>query len=186
MRDMLFLSWFPLIFFVFHDFEEVIMAEVWYSKYKDRIRSIWKKKLPFGLDFAESNVTASVAIGVGSEYLFIFLVCLLSVVFDNYWFWYGSFVGSVIHMLVLHLGGMIKLRRYFPGIVTSAILFVPSIWILYEAQTILQFSLLTIVVSTVVTTVVTAFIAFAVLHRMMTKWARMLMNYARPELEQQV
>jgi len=182
MRNMVFLCWLPLIFFMIHDFEEVIMAEVWYSRHGDRIRSIWKKKLPFGLDFVKNNVTASIAIGVGCEYLFIFLVCLLSFLFDNYWFWYGSLVGSVIHTLILHLGGVIKLRRYFPGIVTSAVLFIPSLWVLYESQRILQYSLLSIVISTVVTTVVSGFFAFAVLHRAMTNWAEKLTRYAKPEL----
>jgi len=182
MDTMLFLSWLPLVFLMIHDFEEVIMAEVWYERYSDRIRAIWKKKIPFGLDYIEHNVTASIAIGVGCEYVFIMLICLLSVIFDNYWFWYGSLVGSVIHMLILHLGGMLKLRKYFPGIITSAILFIPSIWVIYKAQTILQYSFLSIVLSTIVTTIVSGFIAFGVLHKSMIAWSKKLQEYGQPEV----
>lgn len=185
MKSMYFLAWLPLVFYFFHDMEEVFMAEAWYGRYKDRIDALWPKKKPFGLDYIDKNVTASIAIGVTVQGIPIFLICLLSVIFDNYWIWYGSLVGSVIHMLLLHLGGVIKLKRYFPGIVTSAILFVPSLWLLYEANRILQYSVLTIVIATVGTGVVSGFIGLKFLHKRMIIWSRKLQNYSQP-MEPQV
>lgn len=184
MKTMGFIVWLLPILFMLHDFEEIFMAEVWYSRYKDKIKTLWPKKLPFGLDQAESNLTASITIGVLSEFIVMILVCLFSVIFNNYIVWYGFFVGFVLTMPLLHLRDYIRFRNYVPGIVTCAILFIPCIWILYQANTILHYGFLAIVLSTVLVNVIGGFFTFKFLHGSMTTWSKWLNNYSKAEIHE--
>jgi hypothetical protein len=39
------------VIFILHDFEEIIMAEGWGKRYKERINRLWPNKQPFGLNY---------------------------------------------------------------------------------------------------------------------------------------
>ena len=100
---------------------------------------------------------------------------------DNYYVWFGLNVGFLINTVLLHLRDVIRFKGYTPGIITSAILFIPSIWILYQANTILNYSALEIVLSTILVNVVGAFAVFRLLHKSMVSWSERLVKYAKGE-----
>ena len=79
MNTMSFIVWMLPIMFVIHDFEEIIMAEVWGKRHRKEINAVWPKKQPFGLNYVENCHTPVFAIGV----LILFALCIyqLTIIF---------------------------------------------------------------------------------------------------------
>jgi hypothetical protein len=176
-----FFLWLVPVLIMIHEFEEIIMIEAWHERYKEKINSIWPQKKPFGLDHAGPYLTTAISIGVLSQLIVMVLVSLLCAAFDNYYVWYGFNVGFLVNTLLLHTKDVIKFKGYTPGIVTSAILFIPVIWILYQANTLLHYGVLEIILSTVLVNVLEMFVVFKLLHTSMRSWSEWLVNYAKGE-----
>jgi hypothetical protein len=181
MNTMDFFVWLLPVLFMIHEFEEIFMAEPWFSRNKEKIKTIWPKKKPFGLDYAENYITSSIAIGIFSEFIFVILICLLCAIFQNYYAWYGFLLGFVLAMPLQHGGVCLKFKGYVPGIVTSAILFIPCIWVLYQTETILHYGVLEIVLSTAIINGIGGLITFNLLHKSMASWSTWLYKYSKAE-----
>lgn len=160
------------------------MVEAWYEGYKEKIKRVWPKRMPFGLDFAGPYLTASIGIGIFYEFIIVVLICLLCAIFQNYYAWYGFYIGFVFHLLTPHLTDVIKFKGYTPGIITGAIVFIPSIWMLYQTATILHYGVLEIVLSAVVMQGLLSFIVFRNLHQSMVSWSKRLYQYSKAETKE--
>jgi hypothetical protein len=181
LNTMGFYLWLLPVLFMIHEFEEIFMIEAWSSRYQEKINRIWPTKKPFGLDYAGNHITARIGIGIFCEFLLVIVICLLCAIFQNYYAWYGFLVGLVLHPL-LHLSVCIKFKGYVPGIITLAIVFIPGVWVLYQANTILHYGVIEIVLSAVILYVIEGLFTFRVLHKAMPTWSRWLDNYSRAKI----
>lgn len=122
------LVWLLPVLFIFHDFEEIIFIPPWLLRNKEYIEKahVKNKRVPF--DFFVSN--GSTALCIYEEFIILSVTTFLSCIFNNYIVWYGLFVAFTIH-LVIHLLFVAMQHRYVPGLTTSAIVLIPSIYVLY-------------------------------------------------------
>ncbi|MHC1681550.1 MAG: HXXEE domain-containing protein [Clostridiaceae bacterium] len=180
MNTMNFIVWtFPVIFML-HDFEEIIMAEVWGKRYKKRINSIWTKHQPFGLNYVKLCQTPTFSIGVEILFFLFSLISLFSVIFQNYFLWYSAFLGVTLHLVFVHVFICIRFKNYVPGIITSIIFLPPSVWLLITAEKILQYNLLTILLAGLLGIILTTAL-IPVLHKLMGSLSEMLYRYSETE-----
>lgn len=181
---MAFFVWLLPVLFTIHEFEEIFMIEAWYEGHKEKINRLWPKKKPFGLDHAGPYLTASIAIGIFCEFIVVILICFLCAIFNNYYVWYGFAVGFVLNSILLHGRDFIKFKGYTPGIVSIAVLFFPTIWILYQSNTILHYGVWEIVLSTILVNVIFGLATFKVLHKSMISWSAWLHKYSKAETKE--
>jgi hypothetical protein len=184
MNTMSFYLWLLPVLLMIHEFEEIIMIEVWHEGHKEKIDRVWPKKKPFGLDHIVPFLTPTISIGIFTEFIGIILICFLCAIFNNYYAWYGFAVGFVLNTIFLHARDVIRFKGYTPGFISSVILIIPTVWILYKANTILNYSLLEIVLSTIIINVVFAFVAFKLLHKSMPAWSASLIKYSKKEIKE--
>ena len=180
MDAMNFIVWYLPITFMLHDFEEIIMAEVWSKRNQAKISKVWVKWKPFGLNYIHGFQTPTFSIAVGIEFLVFSLISLFSGLFNDYFFWYGACLGLVLHYLLIHVFLCVKFKGYVPGILTSAIFLLPSIGVLYQAKQILQYSVGKIMLACLLGIALT-YLFFKVLHRLMGYWSGLLARYAKVE-----
>lgn len=178
MNSINFFLWLLPVLFMVHEFEEIFMTEAWYQRNKEKINAIWPQKKPLGLDYAGNHITQCIGIGIFCEYLLVIAICLLCAIFQNYYAWYGFFIAFALHPL-LHLFVCLKFKGYLPGIVTMAIVFIPSVWVLYQANTILHYGVIEIVLSTVILYVIEGLFTFRVIHKSIPAWSRWLDKYSQ-------
>ncbi|WP_124065060.1 HXXEE domain-containing protein [Clostridium sp. E02] len=177
MNTMNFIVWlFPVIFMI-HDFEEIIMTEVWGKRFKKEIDTVWPKRQPFGLDYIHVYQTPTFTIGVVIEFLLFSFISFFSVYFQSYFLWYSAFFGITIHLVLAHMLLCVKFKHYVPGIITSIVFILPSIWILYLAKTILQYNMGTILL-TAAAGILIMIIIIPVLHKAMESWSKSLKKYS--------
>ncbi len=181
MNTMSFYLWMLPVLLMIHEFEEILMIEVWHSGHKEKIDRIWPKKKPFGLDHIVPFLTPTISIGIFAEYLGIILICFLCAIFDNYYAWFGFSVGFVLNTIFLHGRDVIRFKGYTPGFISAVILIIPTVWILIRANTILHYNALEIILSTVIVNVVFGFVAFKILHGSMPTWSAWLVKYSKKE-----
>lgn len=184
MNTMSFYLWMLPVLLMIHEFEEIFMIEVWHEGHKEKINRIWPKKKPFGLDRIGPFLTPTISIGIFFEFLAILLVCFLCAIFENYYAWFGFAVGFVLNSIFLHGRDVIHFKGYTPGFISSVILIIPTVWILFKANTLLNYSLLEIVLSTVIINVVFAFLAFNFMHKSMPAWSAWLVKYSKEEVKE--
>lgn len=108
-----------LIFFLIHEFEELIMIERWLVKH----RSDLQRRFP--LIFQRVNKmteidTRKFSVIVAEEFLIVSILTILSIWTDNVIYWYCGFSAFGIH-LIIHLFQFIAWRGYIPAIITTAL-----------------------------------------------------------------
>lgn len=180
MNTMNFIVWMLPVIFMIHDFEEIIMSEVWGKRYSKEINTIWPKNKPFGLNYIKNCHTPTFAIGVEVEFLLFTVICLFSVIFDNYFVWYGAFLGVIIHMVLIHIVICFRFKNYVPGVVTSVIFLLPGIWFLYKACGILHYGMRTVLLASLLGIVLMA-VLIPVLHKFMGIWSEWLYQYSNKQ-----
>lgn len=178
MNTMHFIVWMLPIIFMLHDFEEIIMVEVWGKRYQKEINSTWTKKQPFGLNYIQNYHTSTFSIGVEVLFLLFSSISFLSVIFQNYFLWYGAFLGITLHLIFIHMLVCIKFKHYVPGVMTAFVFLMPSIWFLHKAQEILHYSIGTIFLAGLLGTILTLTL-LPILHKGMETWSKGLYNYSR-------
>lgn len=177
MNNMNFIVWmFPVIFMI-HDFEEIILAEVWSIRYRKEINTIWPKRQPFGLKYIDSYYTPSFSIAVEVEFLIFSLISILSIIFQNYFLWYSTFLGLILHMIFIHILVCIWFKNYVPGVITSIILLFPSIWIMYKVEKILHYKMEIIMLACLLGSVM-FIILIPMLHKLMGLCSKWLYKYS--------
>lgn len=183
MNTMNFIVWMLPIIFMLHDFEEIIMAEVWGKRYKKEINVTWPQRQPFGLNYMHNYQTPTFSIGVEVLFLTFSIISLLSVIFQNYFIWYGAFLGFTLHLIFSHMLFCILFKHYVPGVITSVIFLLPSAWFLYEAQNILHYSIGTILFACFLGFAFTIILMF-VLHKSMGSWSKWLLKYSKAQTKE--
>lgn len=183
MNTMSFLLWMLPILFMIHEFEEIIMIEVWHDRYKEKINRLWPKRKPFGLDHVAPYLTPTINIGILIQFIPLLLICFLCAIIDNYYLWYGYIIGFLIMGTFLHVRDFIFFKGYTPGIITTALNFFPLIFLLYKANTILQYNALEIILSTIGVNALLAVFGLKFLHKLAITWAKLLSRYATPQTE---
>jgi len=177
MNNMNSIVWMFPIIFMLHDFEEIIMAEVWGKRYSKSINTAWPKRQPFGLNYVQHCHTPTFSIGVEVLFLFFSLISLFSLIFQNYFFWYSAFLGITLHLVFIHMFICIYFKHYVPGVITSIIFLLPSIWILFTAANILHYNLNTILLACLVG-IALIIILMPVLHKLMDPFSKLLYKYS--------
>jgi hypothetical protein len=181
MNTMALFVWLLPILFMVHEFEEIIMIEVWHARYKEKIDHVWPQRKPFGLDHVGPYLTPTINIGIFVQFIPILLICLLCAIIDNYYVWVGFTIGFVIMGTFRHVRETIRFKGYMPGIITTALIFFPLIWILVQANTILHYNALEIVLSTIIVNGIFGLATLKLLHGSMPAWTAWLIRYSRTE-----
>nr|WP_263496377.1 HXXEE domain-containing protein [Clostridium estertheticum] len=94
-----------------------------------------------------------------------------------YFLWYGAFLGVTLHLLFIHMLICIRFKHYVPGVVTSIIFILPSIWFLYDANKILHYGISTILLASLLGIILTL-ILMPALHKIMGSWSKCLYKYS--------
>jgi len=181
MNTMSFLLWMLPVLFMIHEFEEMIMIEVWHDRFKEKINRLWPQRKPFGLDHVAPYLTPTINIGIFIQFIPLVLICFLCAIIDNYYLWYGYIIGFIVMGTSLHVRDFIRFKGYTPGIITTVLIFFPLIWILYQANTILHYNALEIILSTIGFGAVMSFFGVRFLHKLSITWAKLLSGYATPQ-----
>lgn len=136
--DLQTLIWLFPILFIFHDFEEIILAEKWLQMNSSRIQKKLPKKMADNIIDQLSMSTAQFSVAV----LVVFLFVSSSTILANQYLSELPF-GNLAYFLVVtlvfflhafaHIGQSIFLRTYTPGAFTSLVLLIPYGFILYRA-----------------------------------------------------
>jgi len=181
MNTMGFYVWLLPVLFMIHEFEEIFMIEAWFDGNKEKINRLFPTKKPFGLDNAVKYLTPTIAIGIFGEFIASILICLLCLVFDNYYVWYAYLVGFVLMSTLLHGRLSIQFRGYTPGIITMAILLIPCIWLLIQSNTVLHYGVVEVVLATVLVNGLFGLASFKLLHNAMIPTSKWLSTVAETE-----
>lgn len=180
MDNMCFIVWFLPITFMIHDFEEIVMGEIWGSRYKDRIDKTWHLDQPFALKYIHGCHTPTFSVGVEIIFVAYSLISFFSVLFQNYIVWYAFCLALILHYAFLHIAMYFKFKHYVPGVVTSVIFLIPNIWVLYHTENILHYSIIGILFTCIIMAVLTL-ILIPFLHKMMGPLSEKLCRYSKPQ-----
>lgn len=123
------------IFFMIHEFEEIIMVEKWIGKYCTDLY----RRFPFlshRITMLTEIDTRSFSIIVAEEFLIVSVLTIISVMTGNVIFWYCGLSAFSIHLLI-HLLQFIIWGKYIPAIVSTIVCAPYCIWSLYETYHIL-------------------------------------------------
>jgi hypothetical protein len=178
MESLNFLVWMLPVIFMIHDFEEIIMAEVWDKRFHDRIITKFPKRRPFGLGVAYAWQTPTLSIAVAIEFVLFSSISYLSVTYQNYLVWFSAYLGLLLHMVLIHILACFYFKGYVPGVVTSVILLVPGIVYLMKAQSELMYDVPTLLLAGGIGVALLAVI-LPVLHKFMGVTDRWLDRYSR-------
>ncbi|HOI27481.1 MAG TPA: HXXEE domain-containing protein [Paludibacteraceae bacterium] len=107
----------PFVFLI-HDLEEIIFRRRWIDKYADEVCGKFPRMKPLIHNLAIIS-TFKFCVIVAEEF---FLLLLTLFLFDKWsWLAYAAYWGFSIH-LFMHIGQIIVLRMYVPGLITSFLL----------------------------------------------------------------
>ncbi len=121
MLDINFLIWMLPIFFIFHDFEEIIFMKSWFEKNGEELKQKYPKIAKKMLPHMEEVTTASFAFGVWEEFVLATVVTVITYQYETYTMWLGIFMAFTFH-LILHCLQAVAMRRYVPVVATSIFL----------------------------------------------------------------
>lgn len=121
MQDINFLIWAFPIFFIFHDFEEIIFIKPWFDKNKAELKGKYPVIGVRIIPHVKKITTASFALGVWEEFLIITVLTVITYQYRTYTAWLGAFLVFTIH-LIIHCVQAILMRCYVPFVATSVIL----------------------------------------------------------------
>jgi hypothetical protein len=180
METLNFLVWILPVIFMIHDFEEIIMVEVWDKRFHGRVMAKFPKRRPFGLGVAYKWQTPTLSIAVAIEFVLFSLISFMSVACQNYLIWFSACLGLLLHMVFIHIMASFYFRGYVPGVVTSAILLVPGIVFLMKAQAVLMYDAPTLLLAGGIGVAMLA-VLLPVLHKFMGVTDRWLDGYSLPK-----
>ena len=127
MREYLLLL--PIIF-IFHDMEEIVGIELFYSKNR------WLfERFPKILKSYKNLTHTGFSAAVYEEFIPFFGLSLIAYYFPNriiFALWYGIFLALAAHFII-HIGQALYIRKYIPCIATSIICLPVSILILIKS-----------------------------------------------------
>lgn len=177
MKTMSFLVWTLPILYMLHDFEEIILAEAWASRYKKEINQCFGNNQPFGLNYASNYQTPSFASVIYLSFSTYTILSLLCILLQNYVLWIGAFVPIFLHFILIHIGICFKFKHYVPGLITSILFIGPSLLCLVTAQQLLHYSLSIWIVASLVGSFCSLFL-MKCLHRLLKRLSNRFNRYS--------
>lgn len=172
MKILFIMIWLFPILFMIHDFEEIVMVNVWQIRNKEYIKSRENKYIPF--NFKAS--TSAFSVGVDEEFVIISIVTIFSCLLNNYVIWFGLFIAFIIHFL-LHILMCINFKKYVPGLTTS-IVFIPiCCFMVYKVNILMHYNIITLLLSIVISTLI-FLINIYILHKAVEKISYWLEKYS--------
>lgn len=124
-----------IIFFMIHEFEEIIMLEKWMNKN----RSDLYKQFPIislHLRKLTQISTSNFSIIVAEEFLIVSIFTIISSITNNVIYWYCPLAAFSIHLFI-HLMQFIIWKKYIPAIATTILCLPYCIWAIYETSKII-------------------------------------------------
>ena len=122
--DITTLLWLFPIVFMFHDFEEILTIEGWIKKHGHAVQSVIPKRLQKFYASSFRMNTLQFAKDVFWIFLTIVGATILAVIFSFHFFFLMLLSLFFFHVFT-HLGQMIMLKIYTPGVITSVALVLP-------------------------------------------------------------
>lgn len=118
----------PLVFML-HDLEEIIMVRPWLDHEAERLRQRFPKFADRILKQFRNLSTSGFALAVTEEFILLVLVCLASLFWQAYTAWAALSIAFFLHFL-MHIGQFLLYRRYIPGLITTFLGSIYSLWAL--------------------------------------------------------
>ncbi len=132
--DLLTLIWLFPIAFMFHDFEEIILGERWFSQNAGEIENRLKNRVPAFVASQISAVlgksTAELAFPVSLIFALTVAASFLAAQYQQYGFFLLATGAFFLHGF-MHIGQSVLLRRYVPAVISSVFIVIPYGVILY-------------------------------------------------------
>lgn len=129
------LVWLVSSVFIIHDFEEIIVLEKWLIKNENELLMTIPMKFHNYFNKLFPKKTSSFACAVLVEYIGL-LGCIFLSLFANYHEWSTIGILAVVSILFLHsfthIGQMVLLKRYTPGVLTAIFVVIPFSVYFYE------------------------------------------------------
>ncbi|WP_160672249.1 HXXEE domain-containing protein [Clostridium sp. C8-1-8] len=173
MNSMNSIAWLLPIIFMLHDFEEIVFIKVWRERYQSSLEACTMKKKPYE-DFRSTD---EFSIGVEILFFILSIVTLVSIIFNNYYIWYGFLFTVTAHFITAHFKLSLNFKNYVPGLVT-AIIFLPiNIYIIYISTKLLELNALEIIGSCAFSGVL-GFILFITLKNAEKNFERLLIKFS--------
>jgi|HigsolmetaAR202D_1030399.scaffolds.fasta_scaffold00538_16 hypothetical protein len=119
---------FPLVFML-HDLEEIIMVRPWLDREAERLRQRFPGFADRFLHQFRNLTTSGFALAVTEEFVLFVLLCLACLYWQAYTLWAAVLVAFFIHFL-MHIGQFLLYRRYIPGLITTLLGSIYSLWAL--------------------------------------------------------
>ena len=166
------------ILFIFHDMEEIVGIEWFYSK------NPWLfKRYPKIVNTYKGLTHMGFSAAVYEEFIPFFGVSLLAYYFPGqalFTLWYGIFLSLTGHF-VIHIGQAIVIRKYVPCIVTSLICLPISIVILVKSSAFIEWNAFAValVISGILLMLANFKVAHAVMHYVNKRIADAAVNVPR-------
>ncbi|WP_171719256.1 HXXEE domain-containing protein [Paenibacillus phytohabitans] len=130
--DVTSLLWLLPVFFMFHDFEEILTVEAWGNKHGPAITASLSPSLQKRLAPMMGMTTRNFAMDVLFVYILIVGVTFVAVFLEFYWLYLAVLAVFLLHVFT-HLAQSIVLRLYTPGVVTAVLVALPySIYAFYR------------------------------------------------------
>lgn len=146
------LIWLAPLLFILHDMEEIIWAMNWKKK-EPRLKKY--VNIPF-TPFGGLSDTAVFSLGVFEELLIFSLAASLGYFFHFYELWLGILFANILHLILIHIIGMLLMyRSYVPGLITSILTFIPNCLIFKNAIELLHYSIGHLILWLVLGTIIT-------------------------------
>ncbi|PKM75814.1 MAG: HXXEE domain-containing protein [Firmicutes bacterium HGW-Firmicutes-15] len=150
------IMWLLPIFFMIHDFEEIIFAKLWVEKNSNYIKEKVPKLALNIISHLEKLSTASFALAVAEEFILLAIIVFCSVQFEWYSFFAAILIGYLLHV-IMHFAQGILLKKFIPTIITGII---SAIYGIYALSYLNNLDLLNWKYIAILTPVIVLFIIF--------------------------
>lgn len=108
--------WLFPVLFIFHDMEEIVGFIPWHHK---NYRML-EQKYPRISKTYKNTSTEGFAFAVYEELIFCIIICIISLLKNQYGIWLGVLVACTLHFNI-HIIQAIIIKRYIPALITSII-----------------------------------------------------------------
>lgn len=112
------LIWLFPITFLLHDFEEIILVEVWFRKWYPKFEHRVPNRLKRTLQTFAKTSAAKFSIPVVLQLIFYILACYLAAEKQMYGMFLGFNLLNLLHVFT-HIGQSLFIRSYALGVVTA-------------------------------------------------------------------
>ncbi len=110
--------WLFPIFFMIHDFEEIIMMKPWFKKNRVWLQSRFPKIAEWLFPYVDRLSSSAYTFAVAEEFMVLSVFTLLAVENSWYAFWAGLLIAFLIH-LGIHIIQRLILGKYLPTVLAG-------------------------------------------------------------------